>query len=117
MKFTPAFRRTCFDVLLITGFALGSLLVAARIALQPQNPSEGLAVVFTPWTDAASALDRATSAGARLVRYGNYPFIVVVIPDDASYVSRVSSSGALFIADPKTLAACFPGANQQGKTI
>ncbi len=114
MKPTSTFRRTLFDVLLVAGFAIGSLAVVARLALQPKNPAEGVAVVFSPWTNAAEALDQATAPGSRFVRYGGYPFIVVVIPDDPGYVSRISAQGALFVLDPKKLAACLPGASQEG---
>ena len=114
LKPTSLFRRSLFDVLLVAGFAIGSLAVVARLALQPKNPAEGVAVVFSPWTNAAEALAQATAPGSRFVRYGGYPFIVVVIPDDPGYVSRISAQGALFVLDPKTLAACLPGASQEG---
>ena len=114
MKPIRTFRRSFLDVLLIAALALGNFAVVTRIALQPKNPSDGLAIVFSPWTSAASALDRATAPGSRFVRYGGYPFIVVVIPDDPGYVSRVSSTGALFILDPQALAACFPGTAREG---
>ncbi len=102
-----SFRRTLFDAFLIAGFAVGNLLVVTRVALQPKNPEAGVAVVFSPWTDAAAALARATDPGSRFVRYGGYPFIVVVVPDTPEYLSRVSGEGALFVADPKALAACL----------
>lgn len=115
MKPIRTFRRSFFDTLLIAAFALGNFVVVARVALQPQNPSDGVAIVFSPWTSAANALDQATAPGSRFVRYGGYPFIVVVIPDDPGYVSRVSSTGALLILDPKVLAACF-GQSSQGNS-
>lgn len=115
MKPIRTFRRSFFDTLLIAAFALGNFVVVARVALQPQNPSDGVAIVFSPWTSAANALDQATAPGSRFVRYGGYPFIVVVIPDDPGYVSRVSSTGALLILDPKALAACF-GQSSQGNS-
>lgn len=117
MKPIRTFRRSIFDVLLIAGFALGNLLVVAHLAFKPKNPAEGVAVVFSPWTSAASALEQATVQGSRFVRYGGFSFIVVVIPDDPGYVSRVSAQGALFILDPKMLAACLPAASQQGNSV
>lgn len=110
------FRRRLIDALLIGAFALGNLLVVLHVAFQPKNPAEGIAIVFTPWTSAANALDRATAPGSRFVRYGGYPFIVVVIPDDPGYVSRVSSRGALLVLDPKALAACFSGTAREGNS-
>lgn len=107
MKPIRTFRRSLFDALLIAAFAIGNLLVVASLALAPKDPSEGVAVVFSPWTNAAAALARATDPGSRFVRYGGFPFIVVVVPDTPDYLSRVSATGALFVADPKALAACL----------
>lgn len=103
--------------MLIAGFALGSLFVVAYLAFQPKNPADGIAIVFPPWTSAAEAFEQATTPGGRFVRYGGYPFIVVVIPDDPDYVSRVSAQGALLVLDPKALAACLPGASQEGNSV
>lgn len=100
-------RRTLLDVLLIAAVAIGSLFAAASLALAPRDPSSGVAVVFSPWTDAAAALARATDPGSRFVRYGGFPFIVVVMPDSPGYLTRVSAAGALFVLDPKALAACL----------
>lgn len=116
MKPIRTFPRSFFDTLLIAAFAFGNFVVVTRVALEPKTPSDGVAIVFSPWTSAANALDRATAPGSRFVRYGGYPFIVVVIPDDPGYVSRVSSSGALFILDPQALAACFPGTAREGNS-
>ena len=107
MKPIRTFRRSFFDTLLIAAFALGSLFATASIALAPKDPSSGVAVVFSPWTSAAAALARATDPGSRFVRYGGFPFIVVVVPDAPDYLSRISAAGALFVADPKALAACL----------
>jgi hypothetical protein len=107
LKPARPFHRTLLDATLIAAVAFGSLIAAASIALAPKDLSAGVAVVFSPWTDAAAALARATDPGSRFVRYGAYPFIVVVIPDTPEYLSRVSGEGALFVADPKALAACL----------
>jgi hypothetical protein len=117
LKRNRTFRRSLYDALLIAGFALGSLFVVAYLAFQPKNPADGVAIVFPPWTDAAEAFEQATAPGSRFVRYGGYPFIVVVIPDDPGYVSRVSAQGALLVLDPKMLAACLPGASQEGNSV
>src|SRR3954468_17541700 len=70
-----ATRRRLLDGALITLFALIGSLAIARIGLAPARPSEGIAVVFLPWTDGQAALARATAPGARFVRFGGVPFV------------------------------------------
>jgi len=107
LKPVRTFHRTLLDATLIAGFAAGSLFAAASLALAPKNPAAGVAVVFSPWTNAAAALARATDPGSRFVRYGQYPFIVIVVPEAQDYLARVSAEGALFVLDPEALAACL----------
>jgi hypothetical protein len=113
LKSVRCFRRNFIDTLLMASFLIGNLYATTRVAFAPRNPADGVAVVFSPWTDAVGALDRATAPGGRFVRYGGYSFIVVVIPEDSDYVVRISSRGALFVLDPQALAACF-GESSQG---
>jgi hypothetical protein len=91
----------------IGAFALISTIAVARIGLEPSDPSRGVGVVFAPWTDEATALSRAVSAGGRLVRFDGPSFIVVVEPESADYVRRIKDAGALLVVDPKVLAACL----------
>ena len=91
---------------LIALLAIGSFYISARIGLQPHDSAGGVAIIFTPWTDAHDAMTRAVTAGARFVRYGGLPFIVVVVPDGPDYSSRIFDQGALLVVDPQTLAAC-----------
>jgi hypothetical protein len=92
-------------------FALASFLLVARIGLAPRDPSQGVGVVFAPWTGADAAFVRAVEAGGRFVRFGGLPFIVVVTPEAADYADRVRAAGALFIVDPLILAACLPSSS------
>ena len=107
MQPTRTFHRTFLDATLIAGVAAGSLVAAASLALAPKNPASGVAVVFSPWTKAPAALARATDPGSRFVRFGQYPFIVIVVPEAPDYLARVSAAGALFVLDPEALAACL----------
>ena len=91
----------------IAAFALISTIAVARIGLEPSDLSHGVGVVFAPWTDEATVLSRAVSAGGRLVRFDGPSFIVVVEPESADYVRRVKEAGALLVVDPKILAACL----------
>jgi hypothetical protein len=105
-----ATRRRLLDGALITLFALIGSLAIARVGLAPANPSDGIAVVFSPWTDAQAALARATAPGARFVRFGGVPFVAIVVPEAGDYQSRIMSQGALFLLDPRIVLACLPAA-------
>jgi hypothetical protein len=100
--------RRLLDGMVVVAFALASLYVTIRIGLAPRDPSAGVGVVFTPWTDGEAAMRRAVAAGGRFVRFGGFPFIVVMIPEDRDTIARVAADGALFIVDPQALAACLP---------
>ena len=99
--------RRCLDGFLIFTVAVASLYVAARLGLKPRDPAMGVGVIFAPWVSETSAVDRATAAGARFVRFGGLPFIVVVVPEAADYVARISAEGAFLVVDPQALAACL----------
>ena len=94
-------------VLVIGAGAIGSLYAGARIGLKPVDPASGVAIIFAPWTSGEQALARSVGAGGRFVRYGGYPFIAVVVPEAPDYASRILSAGALFVVDPRVLAACL----------
>src|SRR5215467_5009146 len=91
----------------LAAFALASFLIVARIGLAPRDPAQGVGVVFAPWIDADAAFIRSVEAGGRFVRFGAFPFIVVVTPETADYADHVRAAGALFIVDPRVLAACL----------
>ena len=102
-----ATRRRLLDGTLITLFALIGSLAIARIGLAPTNPADGIAVVFSPWTDAQAALSRATAPGARFVRFGGAPFIAIVVPEERDYQSRIIADGALLVLDLRLVLACL----------
>jgi hypothetical protein len=101
-------RRHLIDGAVVVLLAASSLLGIIWFGFAAHDPMNGVAVVFAPWTDAQTAMALATGAGARFVRYGSFPFIIVVIPDSIDYPSSAAKAGALFLADPQKLAACLP---------
>jgi hypothetical protein len=105
--------RRAIDGALVGAFALFSLYVTARIGLAPRDPAAGVGVVFAPWTGGEAAMRRAVAAGGRFVRFGGFPFVVVVMPDDRDYPGRVAADGALLVVDPQALAACLPAVVEQ----
>jgi hypothetical protein len=94
------------DAGLLACLSLGVLYAGARIGLTPRDPSQGVAVIFAPWTAAETTLSRAVEGGGRFVRFGGLPFIAVVIPDNAGYPNHMLDAGAWLVVDPQTLAAC-----------
>jgi hypothetical protein len=98
--------RKIVDVGLLACLSLGMLYAGARVGLTPRDPSQGVAVIFAPWTVAEKALSRSVEGGSRFVRFGGLPFIAVVIPDNANYPDRMLDAGAWLVVDPQTLAAC-----------
>lgn len=98
--------RKIVDIGLLACLSLGTLYAGARIGLTPRDPSQGVAVIFAPWTVAEKTLARSVEGGSRFVRFGGLPFIAVVIPDNANYPDRMLGAGAWLVVDPQTLAAC-----------
>ena len=106
MPRSSALVRKIVDASLLVCLSLGTLYAGARVGLTPRDPSQGVAVIFAPWTVAEKTLSRAVEGGSRFVRFGGLPFIAVVIPDNANYPDRMLGAGAWLVVDPQTLAAC-----------
>jgi len=117
MKSTPRKHSRVLDTVLISSFAVGAFLASAYAAFTPRDPANGVAVVYWPWTDAKEALQLAVEDGARFVRFGGVSFVVVVVPDTPDYLKRVRARGALFVADPQALAACFSAVTGRGAQL
>jgi hypothetical protein len=102
--------RNIIDGGLLTCLSLGALYAVARTELTPRDPTQGVAVIFAPWTTADATLSQAVDGGSRFVRFGGLSFIAVVIPDDVKYPDRMLGAGAWLVVDPIALAACLPAA-------
>lgn len=100
-------RLRWFDVAILSFAAFLSVATVGVVTLGLKEESEGVAVVFAPWTSATDAMTRAVEPGARFVRFGAFDFIAVIEPQSADYVRRVRSNGAWLFADPAALAACL----------
>ena len=92
---------------MLASLSLGALYAGARTGLAPRDTSNGIAVVFAPWTAPEAVLSRAVEGGSRFVRFGGLPFIAIVMPEDADYAARMLGAGAWIVADPQTIAACL----------
>jgi len=117
MKSVSRNQNRVLDAVLISSFAIGALLASAYTAFAPRDPANGVAVIYWPWTDAKEAFQQAVADGARFVRFGGASFIVVVVPDTPEYLKRVRERGALFVADPQALAACFSAVSGRGAQL
>lgn len=107
MPHPSGFFRKILDTGLLACLSLGALYASARVGLMPRDPSQGVAVVFAPWTAPEKTLLRAVTGGSRFVRFGGFPFIAVVIPDNAKYPGHMLDAGAWLVVDPQALAACL----------
>jgi hypothetical protein len=96
------------NALLIAVLAVASFIVILRVGLLPDNPDQGVAVIYAPWTPADQTMIRAVAAGSRFVRFGGFDFIAIVMPERPDYVERVLAGSALLAVDPKVLAGCLP---------
>ncbi len=95
------------DIAILALLAVATALATAAHALAPRDMSDGVAVVYAPWTDADAAFARTVASGARFVRYGGVPFVAVAMPEDPGFGGHVRGAGAWFLADPRALAACL----------
>jgi hypothetical protein len=102
-----AFSRRLFDTAIMAAVSLAAMYPVAHAALRPASLEAGVAVIYAPWTGFDDAFRQSVGAGARFVRGGALPFIVVVLPDDSEFEQRVRAGGAWMLADPVALAGCF----------
>jgi hypothetical protein len=103
----PAGSGISLDIAILSTISGAALVATAAMLAAPPSIERGVAVIFSPWTPANEALSQSSAAGGRFVRFGAFPFIAVVVPDDDGYVDRVRRRGAWFAFDPAALAACL----------
>lgn len=96
------------DIGLIAGLALCSGLFALASLPGPvAGPPAPLAAVFPPWVGGEEAVVRSLATGARILRQGAVPFVVVLAPE-----TTARPAGALLMLRLDGLAGCIisPGA-------
>ncbi|KRE24229.1 hypothetical protein ASE66_03005 [Bosea sp. Root483D1] len=104
---SPASRSRRFrqwrDIGLIAGLALCSgLLTLASLPGPAVGASPPLAAIFPPWVSGDEAVARSLATGARILRQGAVPFVVVLAPETAT-----RPSGALLMLRLDGLAGCI----------
>lgn len=91
------------EIGLITGLAVCSGLAAIASLPGPvAGPAAPLAVIFPPWVSGEEAVTRSLATGARLLRQGAVPFVVVLAPEAA-----VRPAGAVLMLRLDGLAGCI----------
>jgi hypothetical protein len=85
--------------------ALSPLGVALASSLAPL-PTGPVAAVFPPWWGATAAFASAGTAGS-VIRFGAFPFIVIVLAADRS---QLPLHGAWLLLDPRALGGCSQSA-------
>lgn len=100
------------DILLIGAMAIGSGFAAlASLPGADTAQPQPLAAIFPPWISSDEATARSLAAGARILRHGAAPFVVVLAPSDAA-APAARPVGALLMVRLDGLAGCLvaPGA-------
>jgi hypothetical protein len=92
--------------LLLLGFALLTLAAPLMLVAGPRDPDNGVAVVFPPWIDEATAMSRVGAAGGAVIRAGNLGFISVAIPDSPEFTQNIRAAGAWLLLDPQVVGMC-----------
>ena len=98
------------DAVIVGAFAIAALVLGGLIVAWPGSGRGVVAVVYPPWTDARRAATRATEAGAALVAFGRFPFIVLVRPRQDGYRHRALEDGAILILDAGDRRGCATSA-------
>jgi len=95
------------DIGLIAGLAACSGLAALASLPGPvAGPAVPLAVIFPPWVSGGEAVTRSLATGARLLRQGAVPFVVILAPDAAT-MPAARPAGAMLVLRLDGLAGCI----------
>jgi hypothetical protein len=86
------------------GLAVASLLGAGLYNQQP-TATGPVAAVFPPWWAGTHSMAAAGQIGA-VVRFGAFPFVVVVVPEGENADERLRRAGAWLVLDPLAFGAC-----------
>jgi hypothetical protein len=95
------------DRVVLTSFAAACAVTIAALALPTPRAGEQVALVYPPWTSGFEALSRAAASGARLVRTGRYPFIVIADAPSAEEIRQLAESGAMATLGAAGLGGCI----------
>lgn len=101
------------DLGLIAGLALCSgVLALASLPGPVSGLPTPLAAIFPPWISGEEAVARSLASGARILRQGAAPFVVVLAPEMAA-----RPSGALLMLRLDGLAGCIISAEAEASRL
>lgn len=86
--------------------AVAAFFVVIPLTVFPDPGAKAVAVVYPPWISATEAFSAAAGAGARIVRQGALPSVLVVAPERSDYALRALASGAWVLLDPRVVGGC-----------
>lgn len=90
------------EIGMIVGLAFSSGLMALASLPGPAAGSAApLAAIFPPWISSEDAMARSLATGARILRQGSVPFVIVLAPETAA-----RPTGALLMLRLDGLAGC-----------
>lgn len=78
----------------------------ALVAAAPAADADEVAVVFSPWSTAASRFALLEMAGALPVRSGGAGFVWVVRSDRPGLAGRLRAAGSFLVLDPVAVGGC-----------
>jgi hypothetical protein len=88
---------------MVAGLAFSSGLMALASLPGPAVGSAApLAAIFPPWISSEDAMARSLATGARILRQGSVPFVIVLAPETAA-----RPTGALLMLRLDGLAGCI----------
>lgn len=95
----------------LLAFVLLTLGAPLALIAGPKDMNAGVAVVFPPWIDEATAMSRVGAAGGAVIRAGNVGFISVAMPDSPAFANDIRKAGAWLLLDPQVVGGCLTEIN------
>ncbi|MCC5976750.1 MAG: hypothetical protein JJU21_01685 [Salinarimonas sp.] len=93
-------------VALLLLFGLATLGAPLALIAGPKDASDGIAVIFAPWIDEATAMSRVGDAGGAVIRAGGAGFVSVVMPQSPDFAQNIRAAGAWLLLDPQVVGVC-----------
>lgn len=94
-------------IVFLLSFVFLTLVAPLALIAAPKDMDEGVAVVFAPWIDEATAMSRVGAAGGAVIRAGNVGFISVAMPQSPEFATDIRAAGAWLLLDPQVVGGCI----------
>ncbi|WP_114098028.1 MULTISPECIES: hypothetical protein [Thalassospira] len=87
-------------------FALAGVLLLVLLSYRPSDGMAGVGMVFPLSLSEDEILSQVGAAGGRVVRFGGFGHMAVVVRDDGM-VPKADDFGAMFALSPLVASVCF----------